>query len=145
MVKREIHNIGTVECINLPDAGVFKISAKIDTGATFSVIWASNIREEDGILYFTLFNKQSSFYTGQEIVAKKYEVARIRNSFGHIQQRYRVALKITMGSQTFRAKFSLANRSRNKYAILLGRKLLHGRFVVDVAKKNIHKLQVKAC
>jgi hypothetical protein len=147
MPNREIYHIGTTECIHFPEEGIFKVPAKIDTGAYNSAIWASNIKEEDGVLSFTLFSEKSPFYNSRVITTKEFARSRVRSSFGHTQRRYRVELKVHIGTETFKAYFTLANRSRNSYPVLLGRKFLRGRFVVDVTKKNLHraKLQVKPC
>jgi hypothetical protein len=40
-------------------------------------------------------------------------------------------------AHTVRTQFTLFDRSDMKYQVLLGRKFLRGRFVVDVARKRI--------
>ena len=41
-------------------------------------------------------------------------------------------------------EFSLTDRSDMKYPVLIGRKLLQHRFIVDVARKNLaHKSKIK--
>lgn len=128
--------VGRVERISFPDLGISKVPAKIDTGADVCSIWATGIHEEDGVLKFKLFGKKSQFYTGDEITvsAPDYLLTRIANSFGHREMRYVVKMRIKLGSKTVRATFTLADRSRKTYPILLGRKLLNNKFLVDVSK-----------
>lgn len=138
MANQKTYHIGQTEYVDFVDMGILNVPAKIDTGATCSAVWATNIKEENNKLQFVLFGKQSSFYTGKEISTKNYSTSKIRNSFGSLRQRYKVQLKISIGDKIFKVDFSLANRSRNAYPTLLGQKLLKGRFIVDVTKKNVH-------
>lgn len=127
--------VGTVELIDLPDQRLQGVPAKIDTGADSSSIWASRIREKDGRLSFVLFDKASPLYNGQLIVVDDYKVVSVRNSFGQAEYRYKVKMNVVLTGRTIKAAFTLANRSGNRYSVLIGRKTLHGKFVVDVTRK----------
>lgn len=116
-----------------------KVPAKTDTGADSSAIWASNIyMSAEGVLHFTLFGEGSDFYTGEVLSAEQYGVASVRSSSGHEQIRYRVPLKISIGGKTIFAKFNLSDRSNNEYPVLIGRRTLSGKFIVDVTRKEHH-------
>lgn len=111
------------------------VPAKIDTGADSSSIWASNIFvDKDGVLHFTLFDTQSEFYTGEVISRKIYKVAQVRSSNGHPQIRYRSELTVRLGGKKIRALFNLSDRSKNEYPILIGRRTIAGKFLVDVSR-----------
>lgn len=115
-----------------------KVPAKIDTGAEASSIWASNIRvEKDGTLKFSLFGPSSPFYNGKVIKRKDYKVMIVRSAMGQEQLRYRVHLPIKINNRNIRVLFSLSNRSRNSFPILIGRRTLQGKFVVDVALPDV--------
>ena len=134
--------IGSTEYVNV--AGNKQIPAKIDTGADSSAIWASNIKmDENGVLTFTLFNEKSPFYTGKTIETTEYQVKSVRSSHGDKQIRYHVQLSLTLGKQTFKTTFSLANRSRNNFPILIGRRTLSGRYLVDVSKSTVKRPKPK--
>jgi hypothetical protein len=128
--------VGRVEKISFPELGIKGVHAKIDTGADLSSVWATGIHEENGVLKFKLFGKRSPHYTGKEIEFTKphYLLTRISNSFGHKELRYVVKLQIKLGGKTIVGTFSLSDRSRKTYPILIGRKLLNRKFLVDVAK-----------
>lgn len=134
----KLQHIGTTEFVSLPDDGIADVPAKIDTGADGSVIWASNIRLEDGKLLFNFFAPGSAFYRTEPVVTTAFRVTRVRNSFGTEEFRYKIRLKLRLGEHTLTRWFSLADRSRNNYPILLGKNFLKNRFIVDVAKKNLH-------
>jgi hypothetical protein len=136
MIMLEKKTIGRVEKISFPELGIKNVHAKIDTGADLSSIWATGIHEEDGVLKFKLFGRKSSFYTGKEIafMGPHYLLTRIANSFGHKELRYVVKLQIILGGRIIVGTFTLSDRSKKTYPILIGRKLLNRKFLVDVAK-----------
>ena len=126
--------VGRVEALTFIDAGINDLPAKVDTGAYRSSIWATNVYEKKGELFFTLLGPESSFYTGKELSTKEYRLVSVESSFGHKQQRYSVFLRVTVAGKRIRSNFTLANRQTKTYPALVGRKMLKGRFVVDVSK-----------
>lgn len=136
--NQTLNVIGSTEYVDV--AGIQKIPAKIDTGADSSSIWASNINmQQDGTLTFSLFNEKSPFYTGETLEVTNYAVKSVRSSHGDEQIRYRVELPLTINGQTFATTFTLANRSRNNFPILIGRRTLEGKFLVDVSKSSVQR------
>lgn len=129
--------IGTTEFIVLPENSEMHVPAKIDTGADGSSIWASDIEEHDGELSFVLFAPSSAFYTGHVIKTNKYRVTRVKNSFGVDEFRYRVWLRIVVADKRYKSSFTLANRSNSRFPILIGKRFLNKRFLVDVSRSNI--------
>ena len=127
--------IGRAERIDLPNQGVYKVPAKTDTGADSSSIWATGISETSEGLTFALFGPGSEFYTGGILAFKPgdYEVTRVANSFGEREFRYKVKLAVRLKGRLVRGSFTLSDRSSKTYPILLGRKLLRGKFIVDVS------------
>jgi len=113
------------------------VPAKVDTGADSSAIWASDVTvNRQGVLSFKLFAKSSPYYTGKAITRKSFKVASIRSSNGHTQIRYRVELPIRIGNKRVRASFYLSDRSVHNFPILLGRRTLNKKFLVDVSLKE---------
>lgn len=111
------------------------VPAKVDTGADSSSVWASNIHvDEKGVLRFVLFDVGSKWYTGEVIEREHYKVAMVRSASGHEQIRYRVEFIMRVEGRRIRAIFNLSDRSRNKFPVLIGRRSLSGKFVVDVSK-----------
>lgn len=113
------------------------IPAKIDTGADSSSVWASNIRvDKTGHLSFTLFDKGSKYYTGEIITRKVFKVVVIKSSHGHQQLRYKIVLSIRIADKRIKALFTLADRSSNTFPVLIGRRLLTNKFLIDVSKNE---------
>lgn len=116
------------------------VPAKVDTGADRSAIWASDIAiSRDGILSFKLFGKGSLYYTGETITRRAYKVAIIRSSNGHEQVRYRIALSLRIGGKRMKVMVYLSDRSLHNFPILLGRRTLHKKFLVDVSLKEYER------
>ena len=133
MKEKQLQVIGRNALIDIPGHAV-KVPAKVDTGADRSSIWASDIDiSRDGVLSFKLFGAGSPFYSGEVITRTAFTVAVVRSSNGEEQIRYRVELPIVIAGKQVRAHFYLADRSRNDLPILLGRRTLNKKFVVDVS------------
>ena len=130
----QITTIGPIELVDFPIYRLKGIPAKVDTGADGSAIWASAIREVDGELSFILFDSDSPYYSGEAIRTKDYITTLIKNSFGQREFRYKVRLTVTIAGRSIRARFTLADRSANRYPLLIGRRTLHGKYIVDVSR-----------
>lgn len=114
------------------------IPAKTDTGAEFSSIWASDITlTDDNELQFCLFAPESPLYTGERLATREFSAILVRNSTGGEHIRYRVKLPAVIRGKKMRAYFTLADRSRNNFPVLIGRRTLRGRFLVDPAKLGV--------
>ena len=114
-----------------------QVPAKVDTGAYRSAIHCTDIKlvtrkdgtkKVKGILlkgHPCAFGKEFPFETTQ------FERVRVANSFGHTEYRYEIKLRIKIGPLVFINTFTLADRSKKLFPILLGRKALKNRFQVD--------------
>jgi hypothetical protein len=126
--------IGRAELIDLPDLGFISVPAKIDTGADSSAIWASQVTLRGNTLYCVFFGPGSSLYTGKIVKINDFTVTRVSNSFGQREMRYKVKLRIRVKGRLIRSTFTLSDRALKMYPMLLGRRLLNGKFLVDVSE-----------
>ena len=135
--------IGRKEKITLPELGLNLVWAKIDTGAYTSSLHAEEIREEEfegkKVLKFQILMPKHAKFTGKTLVFEKFREKKIKNSFGQTEIRYLIETKLQLAGETFRAEFTLSDRSSMKNSVLLGRKILRGKFLVDVSKTNLGK------
>lgn len=149
MSKHTLEIIGMHERINLPKQGIEELPTKTDTGAYNSAIDCSFAEEkinEDGhkTLTFTLLNPSNEYYSERKFTTKHYKVKKVRSSNGVETFRYQVKLRIELKGQSYRTTFNLSNRSKMRYPVLLGRKFLADRFLVDVSKgRKIKKSKTK--
>lgn len=131
-MSRQLDTIGRSVYINFGRRAT-DVPAKIDTGADSSSVWASNIRvDKDGVLKFALFGKGSPYYNGKIFKRTDFTVAMVRSSSGHEQIRYRTHFTVTIKGRKIKALFNLSDRSGNLYPVLIGRRTVAGKFLVDV-------------
>ena len=126
--------IGIIENVSIGERAV-DVPAKIDTGADSSAIWASNIHVgRDGHLRFSLFGEGSSYYNGKIFKRADFSVAKVKSSNGQTEIRYRTHFTVTIAGKKVRGLFNLSDRSHNRYKILIGRRTISGKFLVDVSR-----------
>jgi glutathione synthase/RimK-type ligase-like ATP-grasp enzyme len=135
-VKPNVEIIGSVELISFADFDINDIPARVDTGAIFSSVWASDISLRKGVLRFKLFAPGNALYTGEVIKVTNFRTASVKNSFGQKEFRYKVRLLTVIGELKVRAWFTLADRSGMTYPVLLGRNILRNKFIVDVSQRK---------
>lgn len=139
--------IGRKEKISLPELGLKLAWAKVDTGAFTSSLHAENIREEiiDGkkMLFFEALMPGHKDFTGTTFRFENYKEKTVKNSFGQAETRFLIKTKMKIAGESFLAELTLSDRSSMKNSILLGRKVLQGRFLVDVTRVNLSKVYRK--
>jgi len=135
--KKDI--IGRTMMVDLPKLGFMKIAAKVDTGAYFCSLHCNRIetKEKNGkpILCFMLLDPSHPEYKEKEIRFKKFGTKTIKSSFGDIEERYIIRTIVHINNRRVRTYVTLTNRGSMKYPMLIGRRLLKNKFVVDVSVK----------
>ncbi|WP_439557238.1 ATP-dependent zinc protease family protein [Dyadobacter sp.] len=138
-MKGKVQLIGETDIVDLPDLGWFNVPVRIDSGATTSAIHCSRVKlikeGEQTRLQFYLDKKKGA--PQQSYIVDDYKETIIRNSSGKEEKRYVIKTGIRIFGKKIRTEFSLANRRKMQYPILLGRKLLRNRFIIDVSQKNL--------
>ncbi|CAN5467702.1 ATP-dependent zinc protease [soil metagenome] len=137
-----MQTLGRSDRIDLTGLGLEDIHVKIDTGAYTSSLHCLKAEVVDGKLEFILLDEEHPEFTGIKYIFKKFDKREIKNSFGEAEMRFVIKTKVMIFNQLIRAEFSLSNRGNLKFPVLLGRKILRHRFVIDVTKKDlsfIHK------
>lgn len=148
MAENNYHKvvIGRSVLISLVDVGIADVPAKVDTGAYSCAIHADNIQlSDDGrSLHFRLFGGHPVVNNKSvDMTTEQFTVARISNSFGGKEKRYIVKLRIKLGPKIVTTAFSLANRSNKMFPVLIGRRLLNGRFMVDTANSQVDRVALQ--
>ena len=123
--------IGRFDKADFPDLHLNDIAIKIDTGAYTSSIHCDNIVEENGVLKCTFLDEEHPLYNGRQYEFPEYNVVSVKSSNGIVQKRYQIQSKITLFEKTFKLSLSLATRQEMRFPVLLGRKFLTKKFVID--------------
>lgn len=139
MMKKEI--IGRLEFVDLPVWDISHIEAKIDTGAFSSSLHCHNIEEflkgDKKWVRFNLLDPEHPSYNERLFSLPVHDTREVKSSNGQTEVRVFIKTKISFFSTEFDIELSLTNRSEMKYPLLIGRKFLKSKFLVDVSKKNV--------
>jgi hypothetical protein len=133
-----MQTLGRFDRVDLPKLGLYDVHAKVDTGAYNCSLHAKDVKVVNGRLEFVVLDDEHPSYTGAKFVFKKFKQKQIRNSFGESELRYVIKTQIKIFERLIRAEFSLSNRGNLKFPVLLGRKILRDRFMIDVTKKDLY-------
>ena len=143
-MKRPLKRLlGRRELVDFPAFALGGVEAKVDTGAYTSAIHCTDIHVEvEGrprpVLTVRLLDPGHVDADGRPLTFTEFALRDIRSSNGEVQERYVIRAVVRLYGEDFEVDFSLSDRSDMKYPVLLGRSLLRqGRFVVDVAKRNL--------
>lgn len=140
----ELKIIGRVETVGFPELSLPHLEAKIDTGAYSTALHCHKIWlvEENGqsVLHFDLLDPDHTHYQEGIAKANTFKKKKVKSSNGRMEERYVIKTKIKIGKKQYRADVSLTDRRKMKYPVLIGRKLLNKKFMVDVSKEHLIKL-----
>ncbi|WP_271405450.1 ATP-dependent zinc protease family protein [Tenacibaculum soleae] len=140
--------IGRIDKADFPELALSGIDLKIDSGAYTSSIHCTKIEEikidGDNFIKFTLLDPEHSLYNNKEFTTKNYTSKVVKSSNGISEKRFLIETKIFIFDTLFPIHLTLTERKDMKFPILLGRKFLNKKFIIDTTKKNLsHKLKYK--
>jgi hypothetical protein len=133
--------IGRKDKGDFPALGLMDVDLKIDTGAYTSAIHCHKIalKERDGkqILTFKLLDPSHPQYENKEFSTEDFKEKRVKNSFGSSEKRFVIKTNIRLFGKKYAIQLSLSKRGEMRFPILIGRKFLLGKFMVDPARYNL--------
>jgi hypothetical protein len=133
--------VGWREWLRFPSLGLDAIKAKIDTGARTSCLHAFELdpfeRAGKPWVAFALHPFQRDTNTVVRCEAPVIDQRLVRDSGGHAEQRYVIAVPVAIGPHCFEAEVTLTSRDTMLFRCLLGRTALRGRFLVDPGRSYL--------
>lgn len=131
----DLEVVGWREWVVLPMLRIPAVKAKIDTGARTSALHAFDLDyfERDGreFVRFRVHPFQRSTKVTVEAEAEVLEYRRVRTSSGHVTVRPVIVTPIELAGRRWDIELTLANRDAMGFRMLLGRRTMRRRFVVD--------------
>ena len=129
--------IGRIEWVDMPDMKI-KHKARIDTGAKTTSLHAVNIEEvEQRGELFVKFQTVDTEGKTIDLLRKVDSTQKVSNTAGFVSKRYVIKEKVKMGNIEREVSVNLNDRTKMDYKFLVGRNLLLGRFIVDVARSHV--------
>ena len=128
--------IGWREWLSIPELGIPRIKAKVDTGARTSCLHTCGLeiyndsRGEERVR-FTVHPLQRKPDYSVDCDCQLLNQRQVKDSGGHEEVRPFIRVPVKLGDITWEVEFSLTNRDNMKFRMLLGRTAMNGRFLVN--------------
>lgn len=130
--------IGWNEYVDIPDWGIRRLRAKVDTGAKSSALHVENIEElpRDRVRFDVVLHRVKRDRR-VHVTTRIARRGRVRSSTGHYETRIFVRAPVRIGPVEQDVEVSLVDRERMIFRMLLGRTALAGRFLIDPDRRNL--------
>ena len=133
--REPLETLGWREWAGLPDLGVARIKAKLDTGARTSALHAFDLErfERDGVdmVRFEIHPKQRSASGAVVAEGAVIDERWVRNSGGQRELRPVIQTTVAIGARAWPIELTLTRRDEMGFRMLLGRQALRRRALVD--------------
>jgi hypothetical protein len=136
--ERKLTVIGRHVRVSFPDLGFTQVDAKVDTGAFRTVLHCESCEEIETpqgkqlVADFKLEGDQVKRLYFSDYFSKEF-----KSSFGEKEKRFCIQTTLKIGKKKIKSSVSLTDRSDMKFQVLIGRKTLLRRFMVDVSRKFV--------
>ncbi|MCB1325791.1 MAG: ATP-dependent zinc protease [Spirochaetales bacterium] len=133
--RREPLVVGWREWVGLPDLGIERIKAKMDTGARTSALHVEGLqfKEVSGltIVSFRVLPIQRRKQPQISCEARLLDRRTIKSSSGHAALRPIIRTSLKLGPEILEIELSLVSRDQMGFRLLIGRQAMHRPFLVD--------------
>ncbi len=132
--------IGRKERANFPELNLRNVKVKVDSGAYTSSIHCSSILTgENNKVSCVFLEPGEKGYTGEVCTFDVVKEVVVKSSNGTGEQRCMIRTTIELLGEEYPIYLTLTNRNDMRYPVLLGRRFLSGKFLIDVSLKSRSK------
>ncbi|TKB50521.1 ATP-dependent zinc protease [Ferrimonas sediminicola] len=130
-----LQRAGWREWVALPELGITRIKAKMDTGARTSCLHAFYTRVFDNggrpWLEFHVHPNQGDVDTVVVCRAPIVDQRDVSDSGGHVENRPVILTRLHLGEVSWPIEMTVTNRDTMKFRMLIGRTAMRGRLLID--------------
>ncbi|WP_372932771.1 ATP-dependent zinc protease family protein [Mariniphaga sediminis] len=117
------------------------IDVKIDSGAYTSSFHCHHIErfEKSGTAWVKchFLDPEHPLYHEKEFIFKAFKIRRVKSSNGAVEERISIQTEIFLFGKHYPIELTLTERAEMKYPVLLGRKFISKKFLIDTSRKNL--------
>lgn len=133
--------IGRQDVADFPELNLFELPVKIDSGAYTSSLHCHNIQEfeENSKTHIkcNFLDPEYKNYHEKEIIFDQFKKRKVKSSNGIVEIRYSINTEIKLFNIIYQIVLTLTERGSMRFSVLLGRKFLSKKFVINTAIKNL--------
>lgn len=135
--RSDYPHLGWLEWAVLPKLGVPLLRAKIDTGAKTSSLHAEDLEVVDvggrHVARFVVRTDDAEYRCECPVLDERH----VKSSSGHEELRIVIETTCVMKGQRWPIQLTLSDRTAMRFPMLLGRRAMSGRFLVDPSRKFV--------
>jgi hypothetical protein len=87
---------------------------------------------------FYVLDPEHPEYENRPFEIPVHKVKNVKSSNGIAEERVVIKQRIEIANKSIKLDLSLTNRAEMRYPVLLGRRFLNKKFIVDVSKKYLY-------
>lgn len=140
-MKKERIVIGRKDIADFEKLQLLGIEVKVDTGAYTSSFHCHKIEKvtKEGCDWVkcNFLDPGHPQYHEKEFCFEIFKIRKVKSSNGIVEERFSIITEITIFKRKYPIELTLTERTDMKHPVLLGRKFLSKKFMVDTSRKNL--------